>query len=166
MIISSFLLLLLFGICTSRSSMNRDRVPQISESFRLKNYFRRTLKSTDSFRASLKALLDCEMFRATCLAVFATLWRDKLHDKFHSVTYLTKAKSRCRCRSSNLSCNDFGRCMECYTVKLFRVTCPAAMSPKLCKTICTKHFSVTEPLPAMRFTLTTVRPLQENSWII
>ena len=53
MIISSFLLLLLFGICTSRSSMNRDRVPQISESFRQKNYFRRTLKSKDSFRASL-----------------------------------------------------------------------------------------------------------------
>ena len=53
MIISSFLLLLLFQICSSRSSMNRDRVTQISESFGQNNYFRRTLKSKDSFRASL-----------------------------------------------------------------------------------------------------------------
>ena len=93
MIISPFLLLLLFQICSSRSSLNRDRVPQISESFRQKNYFRRTLKSKDSFRANLKALLDCEMFRATCLALsWRHCLRDKLHDKFHSVTYLVKAK--------------------------------------------------------------------------
>ena len=44
--------------------------------------------------------------------------------------------------SCNLSRNDFGRCRECYTVKLFRVTCPAAMSPKHCETSCTKHFTV------------------------
>ena len=87
--------------------------------------------------------------------ILATLRRDKLHETFHSVTYLATAKmfarqvaravaeSRIKSYfSCNLSRNDFGRCRECYTVKLFRVTCPAAMSPKHCETSCTKHFTV------------------------
>ena len=64
--------------------------------------------------------------------VFATLWRDKLHETFRSVTYPATAKIVARqvaravaenrmkfyC-SCNLSRNDFGRCWVCYTVKCF-----------------------------------------------
>ena len=52
MTISSFLLLVLFQICSSRSSMNYDQIQKISESFGQKQHFRRTLKSKDLFRAS------------------------------------------------------------------------------------------------------------------
>ena len=71
----------------------------------------------------VKALLHCEMFRATCLAMF---WR---HCGGY-VTYPATAKivarqvaraiaeSRIRFYfSCNLSRNDFGRCRVCYTVK-------------------------------------------------
>ena len=64
--------------------------------------------------------------------VLATLWRDKLHETFHSVKYPAKAKivarkvaravaeSRIKFYfSCNLSCSDFGRCRACYTVKCF-----------------------------------------------
>ena len=42
----------------------------------------------------LKALLHCETFRACNLSrnVLATLWRYKLHETFHSVTYPATAK--------------------------------------------------------------------------
>ena len=43
--------------------------------------------------AMLKALLHCEMFRATCLAM---LWRDKSSETFHSVTYPATAKDVAR----------------------------------------------------------------------
>ena len=64
--------------------------------------------------------------------VLATLWRDKLHEAFHSVTYLARAKTVARQvarkvelhssfgnGSCNLPRNDFGRCRVCYTVKCF-----------------------------------------------
>ena len=72
----------------------------------------------------LKALLHCEMFRATCLAMF---WRHcsgtNCTKQFHSVTYLATAKIVARQvarkvglnstfgnGSCYLSCNDFARC--------------------------------------------------------
>ena len=65
--------------------------------------------------------------------VFATLWRDKLHETFHSVTYHATAKIVARQvarkvelnftfgnGSFNLSRVDFGRCRVCCTVKTLR----------------------------------------------
>ena len=62
----------------------------------------------------------------------ATLWRDKLHETFYSVTYPARAKfvarqvSRAVAESRikfyfscNLSCNDFGHRRVWYTVKCF-----------------------------------------------
>ena len=64
--------------------------------------------------------------------VLATLWRDKLHETFHSMTYLATAKIVARQvarkvelnstfgnGSCNMSRKDFGRCRVCYTVKCF-----------------------------------------------
>ena len=60
--------------------------------------------------------------------VLATLWRDKLHETFHSLTYPATAKIVARQvarkvepsnGSCNLFCNDFGRYRVCYTVKCF-----------------------------------------------
>ena len=60
--------------------------------------------------------------------VLATLWRDKLHETFHSVTYPATAKIVGRQLATAvaetrikfyLSCNDFGRCRVCDTVKCF-----------------------------------------------
>ena len=61
-----------------------------------------------------------------------TLWRDKLHETCHSVTYPATAKIVARQvarkvelnstfgnGSCDLSRNDFGRCRVCYTVKCF-----------------------------------------------
>ena len=75
-----------------------------------------------------KALLHCNLSRN----VLATLWRDKLHETFHSITYPATAKIVARQvarkvelnstfgnGSCNLSRNDFGRCRVCYTVKCF-----------------------------------------------
>ena len=73
------------------------------------------------------ALLHCEMFRATCLAMS---W---LHCGGTSCTNLfpqsnivarqvarkVKLNSTFSHGSCNLSCNDFGRCSVCYTVKCF-----------------------------------------------
>ena len=75
--------------------------------------------------------------------LFATLWRDKLHETFHSVTYPATAKivarqvaravaeSRINLKfyfSCNLSCNDFGPCRVYYTV-----TCSEQLVPPQCR---------------------------------
>ena len=75
--------------------------------------------------------------------VLATLWRDKLHETFHSVTYPATAKivarqvaravaeSRINLKfyfSCNLSCNDFGPCRVYYTVK-----CSEQLVPPQCR---------------------------------
>ena len=83
-------------------------------------------------KLGLKALLHCEMFRATCLAMFWQHCGGTRCMKHFSVTYPATAKIVARQVSrkvapnstfSNGSCNltrnDFGRCMVCYTVKCF-----------------------------------------------
>ena len=82
------------------------------------------------FKALLHWHVSCNLSRN----VLATLWRDKLNETFHSVTYPATAKivvrqvARAIAESSakvkfyfscNLSRNDFGRCRVCYTVKCF-----------------------------------------------
>ena len=88
----------------------------------------------------MKVLLHCEMFRATCLAMF---WRHcggtGCKKQFHSVTYPATAKIVARQNARKVELNSniatalatclatiFGRCRACYTVKYFvGATCPA-----------------------------------------
>ena len=76
-----------------------------------------------------RMLRHCYTVKCFVLAMtdLATLWRDKLHEAFHYVTYPATAKiakvvaeSRIKFYfSCNLSRNDFGRYRVGYTVKCF-----------------------------------------------
>ena len=89
------------------------------------------LATSEEKTEMVKTLLHCEMFRATCLAMF---WRHcggtSYTKQFHSVTFPAAAKivawqvarkvglnSTFGNGSCNLSRNNFGLCKACYTVK-------------------------------------------------
>ena len=88
--------------------------------------------------------------------VLATLWRDKLHKTFHSVTYPETAKIVARQvsrkvklystfgnGSCKLSHNEFSRCRVCYIVKCFvQLVPPQCCQNRHCEASCTKHFTV------------------------
>ena len=88
--------------------------------------------------------------------VLATLWRDKLHETFHSVTYPATAKIVARQvapkvelnstfgnGSCNLSYNDFSRFRVCYIVKCFlQLVPPQCRQNRHCEASCTKDFIV------------------------
>ena len=80
-----------------------------------------------------------------------TLWRDKLHETFHSVTYPATAKIDARQvarkvelnftfgnGSCNLSRNDYFLSLQgMLHCEMFRATSPTTMSPRHCETSCT-----------------------------
>ena len=69
-----------------------------------------------------------------CFAqLVSILWRDKLHETFHSITYPATAKI-------------VARHVARAVAEMFCATCPATMSPKHCETSCTKHFMVYQRL--------------------
>jgi len=99
-------------------------------------------------------LLHCEMFRATCLAMF---WRHcggtSYTKQFHSVTFPATAKSVARqvarkvglySTFGNGSCNfvsqQFWPLQGLLHCEIFLATCPATASPRHCETSCTEHF--------------------------
>ena len=92
----------------------------------------------------LKALLHCEMFRTTCLAMF---WRhyDGTSSTKHSKSLRHKLqeplpKVELSSLFVQLVSQRFCSLQGILHCEMFSATCPATMSPKHCETSCTKHF--------------------------
>ena len=104
------------------------------------------------------------------MTVLATLWRDKLHEAFHNLTYPATAKivlrqvaravaeSRMKFYfSCNLPRNDFGRRRICYTVKCFVHLIPPQCRENIATQVSRNVYGVTAPL-AFYIALTNMFP--------